>query len=239
MSTEGEGNISVEGLAAIINARLVSEGRIARAIAFCWLCGGAAIAACMIGLGFVFAFEGYSHMLSVKPSAEQAAQALVKALSGAELKAVVSGRMALSPNSEVSLAAGQTVTLHEGATVKLDPNSTIRVIGDLKYNLPQPSKQQLQEDATSRGNELPFTSYTVFKSINYGAGWVDTGWDFDLSDTIRPKRQYCHYRQNISKGKAIKYMIAVDGTARPPSPLAKLSFNFDDALSNCIWFSGA
>ena len=31
---------------------------------------------------------------------------------------------------------------------------------------------------------------------------------------------------------------AVNGSPKPPSPLAKLSFNFDEALSNCIWFSG-
>jgi hypothetical protein len=238
MSAEEEGNVNVEGLAAIINSRLVAEGRIARAIAFSWLCGGAAVAACMIGLGFAFAFFGYSYMLSVKPAAEQTAQALVKALNGAELRTVVSGNMALSPNAEVSLAPGQMVTLKDGATVKLDPNSTVRVVGDLKYDLPQPSKQQLQEGTTSGGHELPFTSYTVFKSTNYAAGQVETGWNFDLSDPIRPKSQYCAYRQNLAKAKVIRYTIAANGTPRPPSPLAKLSFNFDEALSNCIWFSG-
>jgi hypothetical protein len=132
MSAEEEGNVNVEGLAAMINSRLVAEGRIARAIAFSWLCGGAAVAACMIGLGFAFAFFGYSYMLSVKPAAEQTAQALVTALNGAELRTVVSGNMALSPNAEVSLAPGQMVTLKDGATVKLDPNSTVPVVGDLK-----------------------------------------------------------------------------------------------------------
>jgi hypothetical protein len=130
-------------------------------------------------------------------------------------------------------------TLKFASLVKLDPSSAIRVIGDLKYDLPQPSKQQLQADATSRSHGLPFTSYTVFKSTNFGAGQVETGWNFDLSDPIRPKSQFCSYRQSISKGKAIKYTIAVDGAARQPSPLAKLSFDFDEALSNCIWFSGA
>ena len=52
-------------------------------------------------------------------------------------------------------------------------------------------------------------------------------WNFDLEDPTRPKRQYCYYRQTVSKGKAIKYTIATDGTPNPPSPLAKLSFNFE------------
>jgi hypothetical protein len=120
----------------------------------------------MIGIGFAFAFLGYSYMLSVKPAAEQIAQALVKAFEQSELKAAVSGTMSLNPNSEVKLAAGQTVTLKEGAVVKLDPNSSIRVVGDLKYDVPQPSKQQLQEDATIGDHELPFTSYVIFKSTN-------------------------------------------------------------------------
>ena len=44
MSAEEDSNVSVEGLAAVINSRLVAEARIARAIAFGWLCGGAAVA---------------------------------------------------------------------------------------------------------------------------------------------------------------------------------------------------
>ena len=180
MSADDEGKINVGGLAAVINSRLAAEARIARAIAFSWLCGGAAAAACMIGLGFAFAFLGYSYMLSVKPAAEQTAQALVKAFERAELKATVTGNMSLSPNSEIKLAAGQTVKLNEGAIVKLDPNSSICVVGDLKYDVPQPSKQQLQEDTTIGDHELPFTSYVIFKSTNYSAGEVVTGWGFDL-----------------------------------------------------------
>jgi hypothetical protein len=32
---------------------------------------------------------------------------------------------------------------------------------------------------------------------------------------------------------------AVNGYPRRPSPLVKTSFDFDGALANCIWFSGA
>ena len=239
MTADHEDKISIGGLAAVINSRLASEARIARAIAFSWLCGGAAIAVCMTGIGFAFAFLGYSFMLSVKPAAEQTAKALVKALEHAELKATVSGNLALNPNSEIKLAAGQTVKLADGGIVKLDPNSSVRVIGDLKYDVPQPSKQQLQEDTAGGGHELPFTSYTIFKTTNFGVGDVVTGWGFDLSDPIRPKYQYCYYTQRVVKGRAYKYTIASDGAPRRPSQLAKLPFNFDGAVSNCIWFSGA
>jgi hypothetical protein len=97
------------------------------------------------------AFYGYGHMLSVRPAAEQTAKALVQALEHAKLTTTVSGTMSLSPDSELRLAPGQTVKLDEGATVKLDPTSSVRVVGDLKIDMPQPSKQQLQLDATTEG----------------------------------------------------------------------------------------
>jgi hypothetical protein len=141
--------------------------------------------------------------------------------------------------SELKLATGQTVKLAEGAIVGLDPNSSVRVIGNLKIDMPQPSKQQLQLDTTSSSDELPFTNYTIFRSVSYGAGEVVTGWDFDLSDTTRPKIQFCYYTQSMDKGLAAKYTIAVNDSPKRPSTLEKLSFNFEGALLNCIWFSGA
>jgi len=75
--------------------------------------------------------------------------------------------MSLAPNSEVRLASGQTVRVEEGTTVKLDPSSSVRVVGDLKIDMPQPSKQQLQLETTSASDELPFTNYTIFRSVGY------------------------------------------------------------------------
>jgi hypothetical protein len=141
-------------------------------------------------------------------------------------------------NGENPAAKQQTIKLEEGATVKLDPNSSVRVVGDLKVDMPQPSKRQLQEEATTRSNELPITSYTIFKSVPYSSGAVDTGWHFDLSDPVRPTGQYCYYRQDITKGLTTKYMLAVNNSPRRPQPLQKLSFDFDEALSNCVWYSG-
>lgn len=235
MSADNDEKIDVGGLAAVINARLAAEARVAKAIAFGWLCGGAAIAFFLTGLGIASAFYGYSYMLSVKPAADQTAKALVEALGRTELKTVVSGTMSLSPNSELKLASGQTVKIKEGATVKLDPQSSVRVVGDLKVDIPQPTKQQLQVEATSESNELPITDYTIFKSVSFGSGLVVSGWNYDLSNTTRPKFQYCYYGQSIGEGLATNHLIAVDGSPQKPSPLMKLSFNFDGALSNCMW----
>jgi hypothetical protein len=229
-------NIDIAGLAAVINSRLGSEARVAKTIAFAWLCGGTAIALCLTGLGVAAAFYGYSFMLSVQPAAEQTAKALADAFERTQLKTIVSGVMSLSPNAELRLAKDQTIKLYEGTTVRLDPNSSVRVTGDIK--MPQPSKEQLQMAATSASDELPFTSYTIFKSVGYGSGLVESGWYYDLSDTSRPKYQFCHYRERLDKGLSGKITLAVNGSPRRPSTSTKLPFNFDEALRNCIWVSG-
>jgi hypothetical protein len=232
-----EGNESLVTFAATLNSRVEAEARIKKAIAFGWLCGGCAIAVCLISAGFAAAFLGYSYMISINPSAEIAAKALGDAFQKAQIKMSVTGTMALA-NAEVSLAKDQSVKLAEGSVVKLDPASSVRVTGDFKTDVPQPSKHQLQLDATTNSKDLPVTRYTVFKSSPFGAGVVVTGWNFELSDTSRPLLQRCYYEQILDKGIAATQTIAIDGAARKPSALTKLSFDFDGAVGNCIWFSG-
>jgi hypothetical protein len=230
------GNIDVAGLAAVINSRLAADARVAKAIAFGWLCAGTAIALCLTASGFAATFYGYSSMLSVRPAAEQTAKALVDAFERTKLKTTVSGVMSLSPDAQLRLADGQMIKLQDGATIKLHANSSVRVVGDIK--MPQPSKPQLQMDTRSASDELPFTTYTIFKSVNYGSGYVDSGWEYDLSDTTRPKFQYCHYRARLDRGLAGKVVLAINGAPRRPSNSVKLPFKFDEALGNCIWVSG-
>jgi hypothetical protein len=177
-------------------------------------------------------------MISAKPSADSTAKAIADAFRRAELRTSVSGHLELNPNSEVTVAPGQSVELNSADPLKLDPASTVRVVGDLKVDVPQPSKQQLQLDATSAANDVPFTRYTVFKAAGFGAGSVTTAWSFDLSDTSRPTLQRCYYEQTLGKGISASQTIALDAAPRRPSELAKLSFDFDGALANCIWFSG-
>jgi hypothetical protein len=238
MTSKDRENSDISGFAAVINSRLAAEALISRATALTWFCGGLAIAVLLTGFGFAAAFYGYGHMISVRPAAEETARVLAEAFERAKLKTAVSGVMSLAPNSEVVMASSQTVKLEDRATIKLDPNSSIRVVGDLKLDMPQPSKHQLQLSTPNGTEELPFTNYTIFKDVTYGAGLVVTGWHFDLSDTTRPRFQYCYYSQPIEKGVSSKYTIALNGSPQRPSSLAKLSFNFDEAVTNCIWFSG-
>ena len=232
-----DGNESLIAFAATLNSRIEAEARIKKAVAFGWLCGGFAIAGCLISAGCAAALLGYSYMISINPSAEMVSKALSDAFQKAQIKTSVTGTMTLA-NTEVSLAKNQSVRLAEGSVVKLDPASSVRVTGDFKTDVPQPSKRQLQLDATTNNKDLPFTRYTVFKSAPFGTGVVVTGWNFELSDTSRPQMQRCYYEQVLDKGLAATQTIAIDGAPRRPSALNKLTFDFDGALGNCIWFSG-
>jgi hypothetical protein len=238
VSVDGE-QFSIEGFAAVLSSRAVADARVSRAIGFGWLCGGCALAVCLFGGGAAVAFWGYSAMQSVTPAAEIAARAIASAFERAEFKTSVSGTMSLPESAELSLASNQSVRIEDGSMVKLDPSSTIRVVGDLKLDVPQPSRQQLQLDTTSGSKELPFTRYTIFKYTKFGAGEVVTGWNFELSDPSRPTIQRCYYEEAVAGGVSASQTLAFDGAPRPPSALAKLSFDFDGALANCSWFSGS
>jgi hypothetical protein len=121
----------------------------------------------------------------------------------------------------------------------LEPNSTVRAVGDLKLDNPQPTRQQLQIDTKTKNEILPFTAYTIFRNVSVPGGAVVTGWSYSLTDTTRPRGQYCYYTKKIDSGIAAKYTLAFDGHPQPPSAAAKLPIPFDEAVANCIWFSGA
>ncbi|WP_315705911.1 MULTISPECIES: hypothetical protein [unclassified Bradyrhizobium] len=224
--------------AAILNSRLAISARIVRAKSFALQCVGWLIAFVMMGTGLVIAFWGYSTTISPVPAADIAANAISDAFRRAQIRTIVSGTMTLSPDAELTLAKDQRVKLMEGSIVKLDPSSTVRVVGDLKINVPQPSREQLQLDTTSGSNELPFTRYTIFNGATFGAGTVVTGWNFEVSDPTRPTYQRCYFEQILDKGIAATQTIAVNGAPKRVSPLSKLPFDFDGAVSNCVWFSG-
>lgn len=236
MNSHNSSETDLSSFASMLNSRLAMNARVERAMAFVWICGGLAVCLCLVGAGAAFALYGYSRVVSVSAIQHELAKALVGAFERAKMSASVSGTMSLAANSELRLSSGQRVKLAEGATVKVDPTSFVRVVGDVKT--PQPSKKQLQENLTTAQLEMPFTTYTIFRSVNFGLGRVETGWHFDLSNTTRPKSQYCSYIQSIEKGAQAKYLIAANGSQLTQASSSKIAFNLDAAVANCIWFSG-
>jgi hypothetical protein len=238
MTADGSTGNDLRGFAAMINSRLLAEARVARAMSFAWVCAGGTIALALTGLGSAVTFFGYSHNNDLRSTADLISRLMVDAFTRTEIKTVVSGIMALNPDAEIKLAPNQIVHMSEGATVKLDPNSSVRIIGNMKFDVPQPSKQQLQLDTATQSDQLPFTEYTIFKDVNYERGHVVTGWNYDLSDPVRPQSQSCYYEESPAQGVSSRYTLSFNNYPRRPSGLTKVSFDYDGALANCIWFSG-
>jgi hypothetical protein len=231
--------ITLGGFAAVLNSRLAAEARIARAKGFLWTSGGVAIGMVMAGLGISFALYGFSHVHSVSAASEHLANSIKRALETAQFKTTVSGNVSLSPNAELKLAPNQVIALTQSSFLRLDPNSTVRVVGDVKLDIPQPSREQLQLDTKPKSNELPFTTYTIFRNVVHAGGQVVTGWKYDLNDPTRPQGQFCYFRQQVEKGVTVKYTLAINGNPHAQSITAsKLKIDLDEALANCIWFSG-
>jgi hypothetical protein len=154
------------------------------------------------------------------------------------LKTNISGTVSLSPDSRLRLADGESVKIDQRtSTVQLDPNASVRVIGDLKVDVPQPSKEQLQQETTSKNDDLPITDYTIFRNVAYGSGEVVSGWNYDL-DTVRPRFQYCYYTEDVARGIATRLRLAVNGVVAPRTNLFKPTFDINAAAANCVWFSG-
>ena len=238
MSSE-DGYGGMGALAASLNSRLGAQARISQAIGFAWLCGGAAIATCLAASGVALAFLGYSYMVSVKSASDEIAKALVVALQQTKLKTNISGTVSLSPDSTLRLADGESVKIDQRtSTVQLDPNASVRMIGDLKVDVPQPSKEQLQEETTSKNDDLPITDYTIFRNVPYSTGAVVSAWSYDLSDTVRPKSQFCYYTEDVARGIATRLRLAINGVVVPRSKAFKPTFDINAAAANCVWFSG-
>jgi hypothetical protein len=225
------------GFSYTLTARIGAEARKVRAKAFGLNAAGLGLCAALWGVGIGFAFFGYSKTTSSDAAASRIASAVAEGISRAQVKTIVGGTMTLAPTTELRVADGQTVGLDPAATVTLDPASTVKVIGDFKIDVPQPSKEQLQVDTTSISKELPSTRYTVFRFVRFGSGSVVTAWNFELTDTATPNFQRCYYEETLSSGVSVIQNIAFNGLPKPPSALNKMSFDFDGAVANCIWFA--
>ncbi|MEY9180362.1 hypothetical protein ABIG06_002284 [Bradyrhizobium sp. USDA 326] len=235
--SDASGPFDFAGFSAALNARMGAEARVTRAKAFGFNAAGLGLCAALWGIGLGIAFFGYSKTTSSEAAANTIAAAVTEGLSRAQIKTIVGGTMALAPTAELRLADEQIVRLDPSTTVSLDPETTVKVVGDFKVDVPQPSKEQLQVDATSSSKELPSTRYTVFRSVRFGSGSVVTAWSFELTDTATPNYQRCYYEETLSGGVSAIQSIAFNGLPKPPNALSKLSFDFDGAIANCIWFA--
>jgi hypothetical protein len=196
-----------------------------------------------IGFGFLglglggaigLAFFGYSFVSRNSDNLSVLSSAISKAFSDLQIRGNAVGSVDIQPR-ELTLAKGQTVTFDETSRLLLDPAAKILVEGEVKVQTPTISVPQ---SASPRSKSLTptITNFTVFKSVPFEKGTIQTGWMFLTSAQRAPTSQYCYYTES-AENSDVSLRIEVGANEQIESP-KKLANSFDQsaAFARCVWF---
>jgi hypothetical protein len=177
---------------------------------------------------------GYSYVTRNNDSTRAIATELSKALANIHLTASAEGTVNIEPH-EISLAAGQTLLLDSNSRLALEPSATVRADGEITVQGPTISIPQTKAVPSS---SLPtITNFTVFKSVPFNNGIVQTGWIFLTSAQNTPTSQYCYYTEAADiPGRNVMLDIGLDRALDAPKILPK-GFDLTTAFSRCVWFA--
>lgn len=198
-----------------------------------WRFAGIGLIGLAIGGATGLGFFGYARIKANSTHFDVVAASFAAALAKAELKASAEGTVLVEPN-EITLAKEQTISLAPNSTVSLSPGAAIRAEGEITVHGPALAAAQRTTSHTS--GIPPIENFTVFKSVPYGKGTVQTGWVFLTSSQPIPNRQYCYYSEASDvPGRNISIDIAadekIDNTTTSPS-----TFDVRAAFAQCVWF---
>lgn len=99
-----------------------------------------------------------------------------------------------------------------------------------------PTAAQLGENASPDSGHAVTTSFTIFKSMDYLNGSVETGWDFDNGEAATPSAQYCHYQQPGDNGRSISIDLGVNGEFAPARHVPIKGYDPAVAFALCQWY---
>jgi hypothetical protein len=135
---------------------------------------------------------------------------------------------------EISLAPGQAVTLDPASRLQLDPSAKVTADGEVKINVPTISMPQPL--AKPKGVIPTITNFTIFKSVPFEKGVVQTGWKFLTSAQRTPTNQYCYYDEETGNPDVdFKIDVGRDEKMLAPKTSSK-PFDLVAAFSRCVWF---
>ena len=121
-------------------------------------------------------------------------------------------------------------------TVTLDPNSrTVKLEQPAMVTLANPPT--FPQASLGGGSHDPAiaTSVTVFKTVEYGAGIIETGWNFANGAARTPEYQFCHYKQSVGDGGTALQTIGRNGVQAPSPANVK---DQAERFAKCQWFNG-
>jgi hypothetical protein len=226
-------NADNRALAAVVNGRIRAEGMMLAARAALWRFAGIGIMLMLAGIGLSAACYGYAYVEDSRTSFDKMASAFAAALDHANL-----GRVRLEvPDELIKLDPNATVHLDPAATVHLAPQSGP---ANSDPDRPRPDEHQLNGNATTSPNTRVVTNYTIFKTVPFGGGFVQTGWNFASSDQDKPTWQFCNYHRNSEGGggEQLSILIAADGQVIQNTLAKRYNLNARTVAANCKWFDG-
>jgi hypothetical protein len=230
---------AIQALTAAVNARVRSEVRLEIGRAALWRLLGLGGMLTLFGLGAGAAIIGYSFVSDARPEAERMAEVLGRAIEKSTLKAGAQGEVTIAEGAELSLKPGAKVGIDPHSLLRIDPNSTVRAVSEPQLSRAGLTEQQLQPEAQADSGNPVTTSYSVFKTANYGPGQVSTSWDYASGEADMPQHQACFFLMNVDGAQRdLRIDIGEDG--RQLAPNRRLpNVNFNDAYRLCSWFGAS
>jgi hypothetical protein len=218
---------------SMVRGHVESQARWLNIKGYMYHAGGASALAALAGMGVGLCCFGASTLERNSSAAEAIAASLTKAIAASPIQAKPVGSVTVAPGSKVELQDGASVTIAPNQTVALDPHSTVTVVSPpIDKNL-TPTRDQLQADPSDNLARIS-TTYTIFHSQPYRDGWIDSVWDYTISDPNRPIAQSCSYRAARENRREYKVVIATDRTPTP-STASIPAFDHASALEKCVW----
>jgi hypothetical protein len=136
---------------------------------------------------------------------------------------------------ELSLAKGQTITFDENSRLQLDPSAKILVEGEVKIQTPTISVP-LTASPRAKSPTPTITNFTVFKSVPFEKGSIQTGWVFLTSAQKSPTSQYCYFTESAENSDvSLRIEVGTNEQMEPPKKLTA-AFNQSAAFARCVWF---
>jgi hypothetical protein len=115
----------------------------------------------------------------------------------------------------------------------LDPSAKVIADGDLRIQIPNISIPQ-SAAPRSKGIAPTITNFTIFKSVQFEKGTIQTGWKFLTSAQRSPTIQYCYYSET---GENPDVSVRIDvGLDEKIQPSKSKSLDIAAAFNKCVWF---
>jgi hypothetical protein len=199
-----------------------------------WRAVGVGLMGLGVGSAVGVGFYGYSFVTRNDSNLAMLSAAFSKALSEVQLRGSAEGTVQFEPH-EIALSKGQAITFDPTSRLQLDPSAKVIADGDLRIQIPNISVPQTAAPR-SKGITPTITNFTIFKSVPFDKGTVQTGWKFLTSAQRSPTTQYCYYQETgDNPDVSVRIEVGVDEKIQPSKSISK-SFDIAAAFNKCVWF---